>query len=163
MGSQTLLIAAGIAAAVVVLALVARIARRRRDYVFLHTPIEERRDRVPEILLAKGELASTDKPVAPEAAAPWRAEVETYAEAACAPAVVAEEVASPVEPLVADATDSLKAAETEVNSYVMETPVELWLGDVRVGVRPNTHTHRQFMKYADILLRDLKATKADAR
>jgi len=51
----------------------------------------------------------------------------------------------------------------EEHEYAMHTPVEIWFGDARVGVRDDTGTSRRFRKYADRLLADLKAAQEATR
>ncbi|HSK46536.1 MAG TPA: hypothetical protein VLA05_00855 [Coriobacteriia bacterium] len=51
----------------------------------------------------------------------------------------------------------------ERREYAMHTPVEIWFGDARVGVRDGTQTSRHFRKYADRLLADLKAAQEATR
>ncbi len=58
-----------------------------------------------------------------------------------------------VSPLEAIAAQSLQE-----ESLDLVAPVEMWFGDYRVGVKAGSKTHKQFRKYADVLLGDLKDT-----
>jgi hypothetical protein len=49
-----------------------------------------------------------------------------------------------------------------VPELILETPVEMWFGDSRVGVKPGSTTYQRFRKYADILLSDLNESGARA-
>ncbi|MDP2234540.1 MAG: hypothetical protein Q8K89_12950 [Actinomycetota bacterium] len=48
---------------------------------------------------------------------------------------------------------------SDVQEHVLVAPVEMWFGDARVGVKPGTRTYDQFLRYADVLLADLKVAK----
>ncbi len=48
----------------------------------------------------------------------------------------------------------------DVPELVMEAPVEMWFGDSRVGVKAGTATYERFRKYADVLLSDLRESRA---
>jgi len=54
-------------------------------------------------------------------------------------------------------------SRAEAPELIMAAPVEMWFGDVRVGVKAGTKTHGQFRRYADILLGDLKGAGGRAR
>lgn len=54
------------------------------------------------------------------------------------------------------------ATRGSVPDLVMEAPIEMWFGDARVGVKAGTATFDRFRKYADVLLHDLRASKARA-
>jgi hypothetical protein len=54
------------------------------------------------------------------------------------------------------------ASRDDVAELRLETPVEMWFGDSRVGVRPGTPTYERFRKYADVLLSDLNESEARA-
>lgn len=45
------------------------------------------------------------------------------------------------------------------HEYVMQTPVELWFGDVRVAVRPGSDTDRRFQRFAEVLFEELRASR----
>jgi len=51
----------------------------------------------------------------------------------------------------------------DIPDMVLETPVEMWFGDSRIGVKPGSVTYDKFKRYADALLADLNesASRAD--
>jgi hypothetical protein len=68
---------------------------------------------------------------------------------------------APAAPPVTHADES-QAANAKPDEP-LSAPVEIWFEDGRVGVEDGSKTHRQFRKYADALLGDLKATRSDTR
>jgi len=63
---------------------------------------------------------------------------------------------APVGPTMGRPTDA------DVPELVLQTPVEMWFGDSRVGVKPGSATYERFRKYADVLFADLKQSQAQA-
>jgi hypothetical protein len=55
-----------------------------------------------------------------------------------------------------------RPTEADVPELVLETPVEMWFGDARVGVKPGSATYERFRKYADVLFADLKESRGQA-
>lgn len=51
-------------------------------------------------------------------------------------------------------------ARAEFVDMVMAAPVEIWIGDSRIGVKAGTRTYNQFRKYADVLFEDLAKSKS---
>jgi len=43
--------------------------------------------------------------------------------------------------------------------FIPAAPIEMWFGEVRVGVKTGTKTYRQFRRYADALLGDLDVSR----
>lgn len=60
------------------------------------------------------------------------------------------EVTSPI------GSEQEEEPDTQVRDYVMISPVEIWFGRSRVGVRPGTPTFMQFQKCASELFEELK-------
>jgi hypothetical protein len=50
-------------------------------------------------------------------------------------------------------------SRVDVPELVLETPVEMWFGDARVGVKPGSATYERFRKYADVLFADLNESQ----
>lgn len=46
-----------------------------------------------------------------------------------------------------------------VHEYVMQAPVEMWFGDVRVAVRSGSDTDRRFQRFAEVLFAELRASR----
>lgn len=46
-----------------------------------------------------------------------------------------------------------------VREYVMQAPVEMWFGDVRVAVRSGSDTDRRFQRFAEVLFEELRASR----
>jgi hypothetical protein len=87
--------------------------------------------------------ATLDTNEPPFPAAPWwEAHLDDYVGK---PAPVVEEKC-PEEP------------EPCVHEYVMQAPVELWFGDVRVAVRSGSDTDRRFQRFAEVLFEELRAS-----
>jgi hypothetical protein len=53
-------------------------------------------------------------------------------------------------------------SQANVPDLVLETPVEMWFGDARVGVKPGSATYERFRKYADVLFADLNESRRRA-
>lgn len=60
----------------------------------------------------------------------------------------------PLRPLPAEKIES-----PEAENLVLATPVEMWFGDARIGVKAGTATFDRFRKYADTMLNDLRDAK----
>ncbi len=55
-----------------------------------------------------------------------------------------------------------RPTSADVPELVLETPVEMWFGDARVGVKPGSATDERFRKYADVLFTDLNESRTRA-
>lgn len=64
---------------------------------------------------------------------------------------------------VEHSSDATRPDERDIPELVMSSPVEMWFGDSRVGVKAGTATYDRFRKYADVLLQDLKASRSASR
>jgi len=72
----------------------------------------------------------------------------------------ADEVDGGATPVLAPIEAGPRGAD--IPEMVLETPVEMWFGDSRIGVKPGSATYDKFRKYADALLADLNESKPRA-
>lgn len=58
--------------------------------------------------------------------------------------------------------DSAAPLRPARDDYRMEMPVELWFGDLRIGVKRGSQTCEMFLLYANRLLSDFKSARTPA-
>lgn len=95
------------------------------------------------------------EPVSRKAAVRPRATIRVHA--------FQEEAEIPPEHSVTLAPIQAGPRDAGIADLVLETPVEMWFGDSRIGVKPGSATYDKFRRYADALLADLNvsAQRAD--
>ncbi len=55
-----------------------------------------------------------------------------------------------------------RPSDADIPELVLETPVEMWFGESRVGVKPGSATYERFRNFADVLFDDLNESRTRA-